>query len=244
MKSVLKFFFGSFSTSLFIALMLLITIKFELLNKSFLFGSFEKHNVYAQLPTLLADSLPKDQAEFAKNISPQIVKSLIEDNLTQVIDFANGDSKDIIISFSLQGLGFENASGIRWSIAQIPDKDLQEKIKSLNGAGNTLTIAIGIILAILVGLFWLSGKTILLSGGVYIVATGLIGKFSLITIGKELINGQEISQKIMGLLSNSLFPDIINTWLIMGGVLILIWLAMKIKAHAILNTYQKNQQNA
>ena len=124
------------------------------------------------MPTLLSSSLPNDPnfseeerkglTEFIKNISPQVVKPLVEDNLTQVIDFLNGQSKDVVISFSLQGIGFENASGIHWSLSQIPDKNLLEKIKMLNGIGNLFILAAFIVLAILVGLFFLSGKIILM----------------------------------------------------------------------------------
>lgn len=239
MKTATRIFVGSISTSLFIALILLTTIRFEILNKSFLFGSFEKHNVYAKLPFLLADSIPNDPnlskeekigyAEFVRNISPQIAKPLIEDNLTQVIDFLNGQSKDIIISFSLNGIGFENTSGIRWSLAEIPDKNLQEKIRESNGIGNLLIIAGLIVLAILTSLFFLSGKAILLSGGVYIIIISLISKYLLMTIGKELMNGRELSQKLLGLLSASLFSDITTTWLVMGVMLILLWLTLHIR---------------
>lgn len=251
MKNAARIIIGTISTSLFITLILLITIRFELLNKSFLFGSFEKHNVYVQLPALLANSIPNDPnlsgeegkglVEFAKNISPQVLKPLIEDNLTQVIDFLNGRSKDIVLSFSLQGIGFENASGLRWSLSQIPDKNLQEKIKMLNGIGNTLITAGFVILIILVILFFLygrltvpkqlfGGRSILLSTGIYVLAISTIGKLSIMAIGKELINGREPSQKILGLLSASLFSDITTTWLIMGGVLILLWLALHIRS--------------
>lgn len=228
MKNVLKFLFGSISVSLFITLMLLVTIKLELLNKSFLFGSFEKHSVYKKLPSLLASTLPIGQAEFVKNISPEIVKPLIEDNLTQAINYLNGESKDIVFSFSLNGIGFENASGIRWSLSQLPDKNLQEKIKILNGIGNLLIFAVLIILAILIGLFFLKGKTILLAGGISITVVSLISKLFLMVIGKELSNGKEMIQKLLGLLSSSLFSDITTTWLIMGCVLILLWLILRI----------------
>ncbi len=238
MKNVLKFLFGSLSTSLFILLMLLITIKLELLNKSFLFGSFEKHNVYAQLPSLLASSLPNDPSlsneekigytEFIKNVSPQVIKPLIEDNLTQAIDYLNGQSKNIVLSFSLNGIGFQDASGLRWSLSETTDKNLQERVKAFNGVGNTMIFAMGIILVALVGLFFLSGRTILFLGGTYIIATSLISKLSLMTVGKELMNGQEISQKILGLLSVSLLSDITTTWFFMGSMIILLWLALYI----------------
>lgn len=240
MKNVLKFFFGSLSTSLFIALMLLITIRFELLNKSFLFGSFEKHNVYAQLPPLLASSLSNDiilsgeekigYAEFIKNISPQVIKPVIEDNLSQVIDYLNGQSKNIVLSFSLNGIGFQDVSGLRWSLAETTDKNLQERIGAFNGAGNTMIFAMGIILVALVGLFFLSGRTILLSGGAYIAATSLISKIFSTSIDNELINNSGTSQKLFGLLSTSLFPDIITTWLLMGILLILLWIILRISA--------------
>lgn len=239
MKTAGKILIGIVSALLFIILLLLATIRFELLNKAFLFGSFEKYHVYAKLPSLLAASLPNDPnfseeegkglAEFVKNISPQVIKPLIEDNLTQVLDYLNGESKNVVISFSIQGIGFENASGIRWSLSDLPDKNLQEKIKALNGAGNLLTIAGIIVLAILVGLFFLSGKIILLIGGLSIAVISLIIKFLLMVIGKELINGREPSQKLLGLLSSSLFSDITTTWLVAGMLLILLWLGIKIK---------------
>lgn len=249
MKNALKVFIGSISTSLLITLIVLSTVRFELLNKSFLFEAFEKHDVYKQLPSLLATSLPNDPSlpeevrvvftDFVKNISPQVIKPLIEDNLTQAIDYLNGESKDIIISFSLNGIGFENASGFRWSLSELPDKDLREKIAIANGIGNTMITAGGIMLVIFVALFFLygrlttpksllGGRSILLSAGIYIFVASIISKFSISTIGKELANGKEPSQKILGLLVTSLFSDIITTWLIIGGIIILLWLALHI----------------
>lgn len=240
MKSALKFFLGSLSTSLFIVLMLLIAIRLEVLNKSFLFGSFEKHNVYAQLPTLLASSIPNDPsfsgeekigyAEFIKNISPQVIKPLIEDNLTQVIDYLNGQSKNIVLSFSLNGIGFQDASGLRWSLAETTDKNLKGRIEAFNGAGKTMIFAMGIILVILVGLFFLSGRTMLLSGGIYIAATSLISKIFSTSIDKELTNNSGTSQKLLGLLSTSILSDITITWLLMGTLLILLWVILRISA--------------
>lgn len=239
MKTAGRILAGVISILLFTILIFLVTTKFELLNKSFLFNSFEKHNVYTRLPTLFADFIANDPSfskeekigftEFVKNIPPQAIKPLIEDNLTQVLDFLNGQSKDIVISFSLSGVGFENASGIRWSLSQTPDKNLQERIKALNGISSALTAAGIIILAILAGLFFLSGRQILLSGGISIIAISLISKYFLISISKELLSGKEIAQKLLGLLSSSLFSDITNTWLIMGTILILFWLALHIR---------------
>lgn len=240
MKTVGKIFIGIISALLFIILILLATIRFELLNKTFLFGSFEKHNAYAQLPTLLASSIPNDPsfsgeekigyAEFIKNISPQVIKPLIEDNLTQVIDYLNGHSKNIALSFSLNGIGFQDTSGLRWSLAEVTDKNLQERIRAFNGVGNTMIFAMGIILVALVGLSFLSGRTILLSGGVYIAATSLISKIFSTTIDKELMNSLGTSQKLLGLLSSSLLSDITNTWLLMGTLLILLWVILRISA--------------
>lgn len=239
MKTALRVLIGSLSASLFVSFILLATIRFEILNKSFLFSVFEKHKVYEQLPKLLASSFPNDPnlskeegmdyADFVKNISPQVLKPLVENNFGQVIDFLNGESKDIIISISLSGVGFQDSSGIRWSLSELPDKNLQERIRALNGIGNTLIIATVVILVILIGIFFVYGKSILLSGGLYILALGTIGKLFIMVVGKELLNGKEPSQKLLGLLSTSLFPDITTTWLIVGGLLILLWLGMKVK---------------
>lgn len=246
MRIVGKIFIGIISTLLFITLVILATIRFEILNKSFLFGSFEKHNVYAKLPTLLATSLPNDPnfskeegiglAEFAGNLSPQIIKPIIEDNLTQVIDYLNGQSRNVVISFSLNGIGFENASGIRWSLSQIPDKNLREQIKIANEIGNLLIIAILIVLGILLTLLVFSGKGIFLSGGIFIVIISLISKLFLLAIGTQLSNGREPSQKLLGLLSSTLFSDITTTWLVAGGLLVLLWIGLHTKSKIVLKS--------
>ncbi|MDO8583543.1 MAG: hypothetical protein Q7R51_03350, partial [bacterium] len=229
------------SVPLFLTFILLTTLRFEILNKSFLFGTLERNNVYTKLPMLLASSFPNDPnlpkedrieyAEFAKNISPQVVKPLIEDNLAQAIDFINGESKDINLSFALNGVGFENSTGIRWSLSELPDKNLQQSIKMVNGAGNILIIAWTLVLTILVGLFFIEGKTILLIGGIYITAISLVIKLGLLTIGKELDEALEPSQKLLGLLTTSLFPEITTTWLLIGIMLILIWIFMKLRRY-------------
>lgn len=233
MKTVGKIFLGIIFTFLLIIFVLLATIKFELLNKSFLFAAFEKHNTYAQLSPLIADYLQNTSnfsdeektayAEFVKNIPPQDVKSLIENNLSQAIDFLNGQSQNIILSFSLPGVGFENASGIHWSLSQLPDKNLREKINSLDETGNILIIAGVVVLTILIGIIILYGRGILLTGGIFVVIVSLIGKLTFIIIGNDLMNKQELGQKMLGLLSSSLSPDITTSWLIVGGTLILLW---------------------
>jgi hypothetical protein len=239
MKIILKIFIGLSSTFLFFILILLVTVRFELLNKSFLFENFEKHNVYAQLSTALIDSLSKnssfskkekaDYAEFIQNLSPQIIKPIIENNLVQILDFLNGKSRDIVISFSLQGIGFQDASGFRWSLAEASDKNLRENISILYGISSTLTIAIAIILAILVAHFVFFGKSIFLSGGIGTIIISLIGKYYLTIVGKELIDAPVFLQKLLGLMFSSLFFDIVTTWLVMGGLLILFWLGLHIK---------------
>lgn len=229
MRIIGKIILGFISILLFVILVLLATFKFEILNKAFLFTAFEKHNAYAQLPNLVADSLPAEYGEFINNIPPQSVKPLVEANLGQIVDYLNGQSKDVTLSFSLQGIGFENASGIRWSLSQIKDKNLQEGLRSLNEAGNIIIIAGTVILTILIGIIVLFGRGILLINGIFIVLAGLIGKLFSIAIGDALLKGPELQQKLLGLLFSSLSPDITTSWSIVGIILIFLWLIMRIR---------------
>ncbi|MDP2638512.1 MAG: hypothetical protein Q8P26_05635 [Candidatus Levybacteria bacterium] len=250
MNIIEKAFFGIIFIFFISILVIISTLKFEILNKSFLFGSFERHNIYSQLPNLLASSLPNDPnipedekisyTDFAKNISPQIIKPLIEDNLKQIIDFANGQSKNIVISIAISGVGFRDTSGIYWSLSELPDKNLQKNIQSMNGLGNVLIFTFGITLLILTGLFFLYGKMftpkdplggriMLLVSGIFIAAISVFIKIILMIIGKELLNGAEPSQKLLGLLATSLFPEMTTTWLVVGIVLILLWTGLYIK---------------
>lgn len=232
MRIIGKIFLGFISILLFVALVLLATFKFEILNKTFLFTAFEKHNAYAQLPNLVADSLPAEYGEFINSIPPQSVKPLVETNLGQIVDYLNGQSKDVILSFSLQGIGFEGASGIRWSLSQMPDKNLQEGLRSLNEAGNAIIIVGAVILTILIGIIILYGRGVLLIDGIFIVLAGLIGKLFSIAVSDALLKGSELPQKLLGLLLSSLSPDITTSWLIAGIILIFLWLIMGIRPRA------------
>lgn len=233
MRIVGKILLGIISIIFFVIFILLATVKFEVLNKAFLFGAFEKHNVYVQLPSLVADSLQNTSnlsdeqkigyGNFINNIPPKLIKPLVENNLGQIVDYLNGQSKDVTLSFSLNGIGFENASGLRWSLSQMPDKNLRDGLLSLNEAGNTIIILGAIILTILIAVVILYGKGILLVDGIFIIVISLIGKLFSMAIGDALLKSPELQQKLLGLLLSSLLPDITTSWLVIGGVLIVTW---------------------
>lgn len=243
MKIIIKVAMGIISFTLFLILIFLISLRFQIFNKSFLLNNLEKHNFYQQLPTILSSSIEnntsyssqekKDFKEFVNNISPEVIKPLVVNNLVQIMDYFDGKSKDITISFALQGVGFQNASGIKWSLSQ--NKNFQLNFKFLNGVNNILTILIVVFSLILIMLLVFSAKIVLFSSGIGIFLTSLISKIFLSIVGNDLIKAPTFLQKILGTLSLSLFSDIITIWLVVGIVIFLLWLFLEIKSR-----YEKN----
>lgn len=238
-QSVIVFFFVFFS----IVLLLLTTIRFQILNSSFLFSNFQKHGVYQDMPQMLAESLSNDPnmekadrasyADMAKGVKPEDIQKLIESNLTHVFDFIYGKSTDVTFMFPV-ALGTAQEQDINFSLSQNPE--MEKRLATFSGVGNSLTIVWVVLIFILGGLFalygrvvgaWWKARRLLAYSGFSILLLGVLAKIESITIGKELLKGKEPSQKILGLLVNSLLPDVTITWIIIGVALVIIWFILR-----------------
>lgn len=238
-KIALGFFFFLFS----IVFLLLTTLYFELLSSSFLFGSFERNNVYEKLPQALVASLPNDPnlskeeqmgySEIIAKIDPKQIKKIVEKNAESILNFIHGKSEDAGFYLPAKDLGIPDArENISWSISQNANPQLQERINLANGIGTKILILWFIFLLVLIGLFFLYGKltspkhmlggsTLLILTGALILCLSTVLKFYLILISKELGKEPDIepSQVLLSHLSSSLFTEIITTWIILGAIL-------------------------
>lgn len=242
-----KIILGIAFSLLFSSFILLATFRFEILNKSFLFGTFQNHKVYEKLSNILINSLPNDPnllkeeqlgySQIINNISPADLKDVAEKSLSQIIDYVNGDSNDVVIGTNFNGVN------IQWSLSKAP-KEITEKIKIVNGLGKILFYALGVELILLIVLFflygklttpksWTGGKTLLLTVGINLTLISIISKFSMSVVGKELDKGAEPSQRLLGLLFSSLFPEITTIWLLVGIMSILVFLILKMSVEKL-----------
>lgn len=261
MKVFEKIILGIVFSLLCILLLLLATIRFELLNSSFLFWSFQRNNVYTKLPTVLAQSLPNDphikrdeQGDYANivnSINPQTTQRIIESNLQQILNYINGKSDDITIRIFAKDFAILDGSDIKWSLSQMQQHDAQtseNRFAFIQGLGNKILLVLFIIFSILIGLFLLygrltnpksllGGKKLVLITGILTCVLGIALRIFSFIIEKSLQQKLEPSQAILKLLASSLFPDISITWIILGGVLIL--MAMWFEIHQTTNFQKK-----
>lgn len=243
MRLLGKISIGIIFTLLFLFFNLLGTIRFELLNSTFLFGSFQRNNVYATLPQVLAQSLPNDPnvpkaergdyANIAKSIKPDTVKKIIETNFLQVLNYINGESDDIKISVSPKEIGIPGGASITWSLSQMQSKESGSKLDIAKGIGNKILLSWSVVLSLLIGLFFLfgrltkpksllGGKTLLVIEGVIIIVIGIAARLFSLVMEKSMPQTLEPSQALIKLLASSLFPDIAVTWVICGVLVIIL----------------------
>lgn len=215
---------------LLILCIILGTFRFELLNTSFLFSSFERHGVYKELPLALANSLPNDPnlvkeeklgfTQIANIVSPDLSKRIIENNITPILDFVNGTAEDIKIFIPAKEFGL-GSKDMTWSLSQLPGSSASA-FAGLHGLGQRILIIFLIILALLIGLFiWIKNKNLLLISGVAVIFLGGISRLFFFFLEKTLPAKLEPAQALLKLLASSLFADIAISWMIIGIVLII-----------------------
>lgn len=148
MKFLAKLLIQFLFEFIFFLSLLTSTFYFQLLQKTFLFQAFEEHHLYEELPIALSQSIPNDpnlseEEKIAftlilKEVSPELVKQVIEENLSQVLDFIHGKSSDLMFTIPLKELGIQTAEDIQWSLKEDAAPDLQEKIQILHGSSKIL----------------------------------------------------------------------------------------------------------
>lgn len=234
MKTVGDATIGFFFTVFLIIFLLLTTVYFQLLNSSFLFATFDKFEIYQKIPQLLAQSLPNDpnlseeeQREYAKiagQISPDLVKQAIEPNLLTMLNYLHGKRDDLVIIFPAL---IPEMGEIKWTPEQSPAATAQS-IAKFHGAANKVLMLWFVVLAILIGIFWINKKpaTLLTSGGL-IIFFSLVLLVGCWFLSHTLTDGIEPSQKLLGLLSVSLMPVIFAGWLVIGIVVLALGIAVK-----------------
>jgi len=80
------------------------TLRFEILNSSFIFSSLERNNIYEKIPPEFAKSIPNDPniskdergnyAKIVADVPAAQIKNVFERNLSSILNFFDGKSKD------------------------------------------------------------------------------------------------------------------------------------------------------
>ena len=229
-----RFLAGFFFVIIFLPFLLLGTVKFALLNTSFLFGSFQRHHVYQQLPSAFAKSLSNDPnlsadekvtyARIISSISPDKIQSLIENNLSSGIAFLNGEEKDIHISIAASDLHIPGKD-INWSLSSSPGASGFAPIYDISTKILLVWVA---LLVVLMLLFWASGRMVLLPTGIVSLLLGGVGGLFLFVIVQNTPM-REPAQVLLVTLSKSVLADIASIWIGLGIALLVVWWVLRKK---------------
>ncbi len=225
------------------------TLKFGLLNYTFWSTAFEKHDIYSSLSGVIKNSVTtqvgkeggkgSDVEVLTDLITPENTKDVVNNNLSNLIDFLNGKAKEIIVYVPInkapKGLLPKNIAelnnemtltqlGEKFNIAGLNDLPLN----NLNRAGDTIlyifagsTAALIFLLIMLVvstkaGLrFWAPGMAFILSG---------IGTLLLTRVGTNLASSlgnfagrADLNSVIVATIAPPLLTELIKIWAY-GGV--------------------------
>jgi len=228
---------GVFFVVFFLLFLITGTLRFELLNSSFVFSSLERNGIYEKLPSELGRSLVNDpnlQEEekegYTKIISaipPAKFKKLFETNISGVFDYLNGGADDITLSLSPSDLGIPFGGDINWSLSKTPPQEFRERVKVVYGIGNILLGVLVVLIVLLFLLFRVAGRAVLLITGILAVVLGGVGRLFLWVVSSNTPVNAEPSQVLLRLLSISILPDIAISWLFLGAVFIGVWVYLK-----------------
>lgn len=231
MKRFGKIAAGILFVFVFLLFLIVGTVRFELLNSWFVFSSLERNGVYERLPSELAKALPNDPqlndeekeayAKIVAVIPPEKLQSLFEKNVSSVLNYLNGGSKDITISLSLSDVGIPLGEDITWSLSKTPPQDFRDRMAVVYGIGNMLFMVWVVLIALLLLLYRAVGKRILLITGIFIVLLGGVGRLFLWIVSSNTHISPEPSQVFLALLSISILPDIAISWLFVGILLVM-----------------------
>ncbi len=239
MRVFKKVLAGLLITPLLLFFLILTTITFQILNPSYLFPSLERNGAYEKILRLLAESLPNDPnipkeereayAKIVGSIKTQTTKRIVEENLSQVLNFLHGKSNDIKILIPAQEIGILGTKDINWSLAKNPSVQAALKTNLFFGVWNKLLLAWLVILLVIAVLFLIGGKIIIFIEGVIVILFSVLAKIYLFILATTLPSHGEPSQRLLSFLASTLLAEITTVWLVIGVILIIIWIFLKKK---------------
>lgn len=166
MQKALKVLLGIVFIPLFLIFIILITTKFYILNSNFLLSVYNE-DFYKK-----GVEIVKTQ-ESELDIDPIFLKDFADRNIVKIIDFLNGNNPKLLV-YIPKGLGFTFAGdevpleSLLSKYTQMDEVTIQ-KINYLENLSFYLSLAIGVIIALMLLMFWFAKKT----SGVYLIIAGV-----------------------------------------------------------------------
>ncbi len=175
MKFVIKFLLFTLSAPILLIAVLSINLRFQLLSSKFWLTTFDRANVYYQISNSVVSKLNSnvvaeggnvnDIGTLSELISANSLKGLIEENINSILLYANGQSKELILTVPLaienlpQGVNPTNLEDLskkmtfgefvkEFNITGISEQDI--KILASMGLWSYILFGISIVLIIVI----------------------------------------------------------------------------------------------
>jgi hypothetical protein len=259
MKFIIKLLLSMLFIPIFLVFLLAVTFRFQLLDFSFWQRSFSEGNTYANLSASLRSYIEEkvtaergsrsDVGVFTDLVSPENLKDVIDKNLAAVLQYMNGESREIVVYVPLDKIPRQFLPQNLGKISQkMPLRDFlrefnmegpspsQEAILSSLGRVSWCLLASVAILAvgILILLFLLvePGEKLLAPGvalnisGAVVIVGGIIGRVFLTGLGGSLLKQPNLAQQMVGSLVPPIALGIVHLWMYFGVFTLLLGLVL------------------
>lgn len=209
-KILLQVVLGIIFVPFFVLFLLSTTLKFQLLNYSFIVDSFDRNHVYDKVEGFSKAVRTESKGETDINLTPKLAKEIVETNLKEILSYANGKSADILLSIP----GEEKTP-----LSKLAPHFPKQQLVYIHRLGTYSLIAwIVSLILILVIAFFLNRIYLIIFSLVFIIL-GILARFFLIQMARDLVKGNEPSQHLLAMLASSILPEIVNTWIFIAAVL-------------------------
>ncbi len=256
----MKFFAKSVLFFLFIPVFLIGTlsaiVKYQILDPSFWQRSFDIGNVYSGLSQALKTYTVKqiireggnavDARVLTDLITPDNIKDLIDGNLVNMLSFANGRAREIIVyipisklpkGFVSKDLGVNEQTPLTTLISKFNIPINRNQIQWISVIGKTSSFLLMSSVAILVICLCLffgltdAGKRITFAG-VTLLLTGILSLLIWILTGSyvgsltaNLQSPPALEKQIIAIVAQPVLTEVAKTWLLVGVAFIIIGIA-------------------
>lgn len=235
---------------LFLIGVLLASVRFQLLSPDFWQTTFRTNNVYSTLATALKNTAEQETVKkggslqeariLTSLITPGILQDLLEKNIVNFLNFANGKAREAIIYIPIKALP---KSLLPTNLGKITENTpltilldvlhierIQEsQIESLSKTGQTVTLFLildlVVLLLILIGIFLLTDKgkryippaLAFIIAGIIVQVLALLGYIVRTSMFTDWVKSTEPSQIILAPFAPYVLGEIVKVWAIIGA---------------------------
>jgi hypothetical protein len=250
-KFIAKVLLVILTIPIFIVLVLSVNIRFQFMSPVFWLGSFEKADVYSQISAniksrldskVVADGGSISDIEVLSNlVSAASLKTFVEDNISSILTYANGHSKEIIVSMPLPtktlpvNLDFQEVGSLtekltltefvkEYNISGFNESDIARISKFGIWSWELLVLSFAVFVLVFVLMYLLvDSKKRMVVPGIALAISGLVamaiyfmGELTSSTLSVDFVGTTNLGSALLAILAPPLIQNTIHIWIWFG----------------------------